>query len=256
MAMNVLIIEDEPHTAQLLKEIIEQDNEFIVVNSLDSIADTVSFISKQHRNIDLIFLDINLADGHSFDIFKHIDISIPIVFCTAYDEFTLQAIKNNAVDYILKPFKDEEIHNALIRFKQLVGNIRNKAISTFSNFVSQNNSSTYQESFLTQQKEKSVVIYTKDIALFAIEYKTVYLYTFDKKKYPVFKNIEYVESVCDPKQFFRINRQMLINRNNIISIEPYFNRKVTTHLKVNADEKAIVSRLKVAPFKEWIETGQ
>jgi DNA-binding LytR/AlgR family response regulator len=254
--MNVLIIEDEPHTAQLLKEIIEQDNEFIVINSLDSIADTVSFVSKQYRNIDLIFLDINLADGHSFEIFRHIDISIPIVFCTAYDEFTLQAIKNNGIDYILKPFKDEEIQNALNRFKQLVGNIRNKIIPAFTNALSQSNSSTYQESFLTQQKAKSVVVYTKDIAIFAIEHETVYLYTFDKNKYPVFKNMEYIESVCDPKQFFRINRQMLLNRNNVISIEPYFNRKVITHLKVNADEKAIVSRLKVSPFKEWIETGK
>lgn len=253
--MNVLIVEDEPHTARLLSDIIEQDTEFMVVRVIDSIVDTIAYLSRYHQNIDLIFMDINLSDGHSFEIFKHIDISIPVVFCTSYDEFTLQAIKNNGIDYILKPFQDKEIHNALNKYKQLVGTIRSKVIPAISATTATSQKSAYQESFLTQQKEKSVVVYTKDIALFSLELETVYLYTFDKKRLPVFKNMDYIETVCNPHQFFRINRQMLVNRDNIVSIEPYFNRKVILHLKTEAETKAIVSRLKVAPLKAWIEKG-
>lgn len=254
--MNILIVEDEPFTAQLLKDIIEQDKEFMVIKTIDSIAETVSFLSKYHQNIDLIFLDINLSDGHSFEIFKHIDLAIPVIFCTAYDEFTLQAIKNNGIDYILKPFKDEEIHTALNKYKQLVGTIRGKMLPImFTNNV-QNTKKDYQESFLTQQQEKSVVVYAKDIALFAIENEIVYLYTFEQKRHFLFKNLDYIESACDPQQFFRINRQMLVNRSNIVSIEPYFNRKAVLHLRAVGTEKAIVSRLKVSALKEWIEKGK
>jgi len=254
--MNILIIEDEPFTAQLLKDIIEQDKDFMVVKTIDTIVETVSFLSKYHQNIDLIFLDINLSDGHSFEIFKYIDIAIPIVFCTAYDEFTLQAIKNNGIDYILKPFKDEEIKSALNKYKQLVGTIRAKMLPT--NFINntQNTTKEYQESFLTQQQEKSVIIYAKDVALFAIENEAIYLYTFERKKYLLFKNMDFIESACDPQHFFRINRQMLVNRVNITSIEPYFNRKVVLHLKTEGVEKAIVSRLKVSLLKDWIEKGK
>lgn len=255
--MNVLIIEDEPHTAALLKEIIEKDEDYMVVNILDSIADAIRYLEKYRQNMDLIFLDIHLSDGHSFELFKHVEITVPVVFCTAYDSFTLEAIKHNGIDYILKPFKDEEIFAALKKYKQLVGTIRSKMLVDFKQVIpGAGLVNTYQESFLTQQKEKSVVVYTKEIALFAIESELVYLVTFDKKKSAVFKNLEYIESVCDPQQFFRINRQMLVNRANIVSIEPFFNRKVLLHLKVDLGEKAIVSRLKVSALKEWIERGQ
>lgn len=253
--MNVLIVEDEPHTAQLLCDIIEQNKEFIVVKILESISDTIVYLSKYHQNIDLIFMDIHLSDGHSFEIFKHIDISIPVVFCTSYDEYTLQAIKNNGIDYILKPFQDKEIHDALNKYKHLVDNIQSKTMPVFNVHALKQNTLNYQESFLTQQKEKSVAVYTKDIALFSIELETVYIYTFDKKRISVFKNMDYIESVCDPQLFFRINRQMLVNRSNILSIEPYFNRKVVLHLIVNAEEKAVVSRLNVTSLKTWIERG-
>lgn len=97
------------------------------------------------------------------------------------------------------------------------------------------------------------MVKTSDIALFSIEYETVFIYTFDKKKSPIYKNLEYIESVCNLDQFFRINRQMLINRDNIISMKPYFNRKIIINLKISSEEQPIVSRLKVSDFKKWLE---
>jgi two-component system response regulator LytT len=249
--MNVLIVEDEAHTASLLQEIIEQDQDFIVTEKLESVVDTVQYLSKYQKNLDLLFFDIQLADGKSFEIFKHVDVVVPIVFCTAYDEHTLQAIKNNGIDYVLKPFKDEEIHNALKKYKRLIANLQPQNASPVQFNVESTKS--YQKSFLVQFREKSIVKRVEEIALFYVELETVYLYTLSGEKFPLFKKLEYIESVCDPKQFFRINRQMLVNRAAIVSFEPYFNRKIVLQLNIPLEDRPVVSRLKVSPFKEWLE---
>ena len=251
--MNILIVEDEQYTAELLQEVIERDNDFSVVNRLASIEETVHFLRKNHSDIQLMFLDIELADGHSFEIFKHIDLSIPVIFCTAYDEFTLQAIKNNGIDYILKPFKDEEIHQALAKYKKLIGTIKNNIIHQFD--ALNKTSSAYQDRFLTQHRERSIIIETQDIALFSIEYETVFIYTNNGKKYPLYKKMDYFEQVCNPQQFYRINRQMLVHKKVIRSFEPYSNRKILLHLTIPFDIEVIVSRLKVSDFKKWLGAG-
>jgi len=248
--MNILIVEDELYTAELLKEMIEQDADFSVVKMLVSIEETVHFLRKNGSAIDLIFLDIELSDGHSFEIFNHIDLVVPVIFCTAYDEFALKAIKNNGIDYILKPIKEANIHQALAKYKKLIGTIENKIIHQFN--ISDQSAVSYQDRFLTQYREKSMVIETKDIALFSIEYETVFVYTNEGKKYPLYKKLDYFESVCNPQLFYRINRQMLICKKTITSFEPYLNRKIMLHLAISYSEKAIVSRLKVSDFKKWL----
>lgn len=250
--MNILIVEDEAHTATLLQEIIEQDEDFIVTDKLESIAETVQYLSKYQKNIDLLFFDIQLADGESFEIFKHIDVVVPIIFCTAYDDYSLAAIKNNGIDYILKPFKETEIHQALDKYKKLITNIQAKPLSP-TNFHSAK-TKPYQQSFLTQYREKTIIKRVTEVALFNVENETVYLYSFSGEKFPLFKKLEYIESVCDPHQFFRVNRQMLVNRKAILAFEPYFNRKIVLQLSVKLVDQIIVSRLKVMPFKEWLES--
>lgn len=248
--MNILIVEDEQYTAELLKEVIEQDKVFSVVNMLASIEETVHFLRKNSSDIQLMFLDIELADGHSFEIFKHIDLSIPIIFCTAYDEYTLEAIKNNGIDYILKPFKNQEVHQALEKYKKLIDTIKNTVIHQLDMLDSA--SSSYQERFLTQYRERSMIIEPKDIALFSIEYATVFIYTNNGKKYPLYKSMDYFESVCNPKYFYRINRQMLVHKKAIRSFDLYPNRKILLNLTIPFMKKVIVSRLKVSDFKKWL----
>lgn len=249
--MNVLIVEDEAHTAALLQEIIEQDSEFIVVEKLESIVETIHYLSKYQRNLDLLFFDIQLADGQSFEIFRHMDIVVPIIFCTAYDEYALQAIKNNGIDYLLKPFKEADIHEALQKYKKLRANLHpnNPAPIHFQLAETQ----PYQKVFLTQFKEKTVIKKVEEIALFSVDHDVVYLHTFEGKRYPLFKKLEYIESVCDPNQFFRINRQMLVNLEAVVSFEPYFNRKIVIELSIKTEQTPVVSRLKVTAFKEWLE---
>ena len=249
--MNVLVVEDEAHTAALLQEVIEQDSDFIVLEKLESIGETVQYLSKYQQNLDLLFFDIQLADGQSFEIFKHIDVVVPVVFCTAYDEYTLQAIKNNGIDYVLKPFMESEIHEALRKYKKILNKLNTKIISPVH--FQPREKQPFQKIFLTHFREKTLVIRADDIALFSVENETVCLYTFEGKKYPLFKKLEYIESVCDVSQFFRINRQMLVNKKAVVSFEQYFNRKILVELKVKTKEKPVVSRLKVTSFKDWLE---
>lgn len=251
--MNVLIVEDELHTANLLKEIIEQDQDFMVVRQLESVEEAVGYLSKYQQNLDLLFFDIQLADGKSFEIFKHIDIITPIVFCTAYDSYTLEAIKNNGIDYVLKPFKESEIHSALDKYKRLLQTFGQRSKAKPVQFPRES-AQNYQGHFLSQHREKTSVIKAEEVALFSVENETVYLYTLKGERHPVFKKLEYLEEVCDPQQFFRVNRQMLIHRMAITGFEPYFNRKVVVSLSIKFQEKIIVSRLKVSPFKNWLES--
>ncbi len=249
--MNILIVEDEQYTAELLKEVIEQKEKFTVVKMLASIEETVHFLRKNSSEIQLMFLDIELADGHSFEIFKHIDLSIPVIFCTAYDEYTLEAIKNNGIDYILKPFKKQEIHQALEKYKKLIDRIKSTVINQLGELNS--NSSSYQERFLTQHRERSMIIGTGDIALFSIEYETVFIYTINGEKYPLYKSMDYFESACNPQYFYRINRQMLVHKQAIRSFDSYPNRKILLNLTIPFLKEVIVSRLKVSDFKRWLK---
>ncbi|MEL6672078.1 MAG: LytTR family DNA-binding domain-containing protein [Bacteroidota bacterium] len=249
--MNILIVEDEAPIAAFLKEIIEQEGDFMVTGIAESVEEAVRYLSKYQHNLDLLFFDIQLADGPSFEIFRHIDVVVPIVFCTAYNEFSLQAIKNNGIDYVLKPFKEKEIREALEKYRRLRATLspRQRPENSLAGLLPP----SYQKSFLTQAREKSLVIPVEDIALFQVAHETVYLHTFAGEKLPLFKRMEYIESVCDPVHFFRINRQMLVNRSAIQSFEPYFQRKIILQLSIPLEEGPIVSRLKVAAFKAWLE---
>ena len=248
--MNVLIVEDELQTANLLKSIIERDSSFQVIKQIDTIVDTIEFINKEQKNIDLIFLDIELSDGHSFEIFNHIDIIIPIIFCTAYDEFSLKAIKNNGIDYILKPFKDQEILSALNKYSQFVSTIQQKKIISINSDALEK---VYQKKFITQYQHKSIVVSSENIALIALEFETVYIYTLQNEKYTFYKTMDFIESVCNPTDFYRINRQMIVQKKAVTSIEPYGLRKLLVHLAIHHEQTCIVSRLKVSSFKKWLE---
>lgn len=246
--MNILIVEDELHTANLLKEIIEESGDFLVVKMVESIVDAVDYLVKHQQNLHLLFFDIELSDGLSFEIFNHVDIITPVIFCTAYDEYAMKAIKNNGIDYILKPFRNEEINSALEKYKTLQANLSTKTSVVFNQLIPK-----FQQNFLSQFKDQTIVFKIEEIAYFSIQNEVTYLHSFSGKKSPVFKKIEYIESVCDPKQFFRINRQMLVNRDSIKSYQPYFNRKIVLSISAKVDEKPIVSRLKVSEFKKWLE---
>ncbi|MFP9115913.1 LytR/AlgR family response regulator transcription factor [Flavobacterium sp. RHBU_3] len=249
--MNVVIVEDEQHTARLLHEIIESNEGFTVIQHLESIAEAVTYLACNSSGVDLLFFDVQLADGKSFEIFKHVDITVPVIFCTAYEEYSLQAIQSNGINYILKPFRDEEVTLALEKYKKLFSQI-NKAKPIQ---IKEEITIDYQQSFLTQYRGRTIIKRIEEIAAFCIEFETVYLYTFKNEKLPLYKNLEYIDSVCNPGYFFRVNRKMLINRKAIKDFEPLENRKIELKLTISIEYIIIVSRLKVSRFKKWLEKG-
>ena len=251
--MNILIIEDEKNTAVLLKEFIEQHPNYLVANICDSIEDSVNYLHKNQAKLDLIFMDIQLADGESFEIFEQIEVTIPVVFCTAYDSFTLKAFKNNGIDYILRPVKENDIEKAIAKIEQLKNKFAPNPVTQIKELLSKDH--TYQTSFLVRFRDKMYPVLVSDIAFAYLDNEVVYLFNFKGEKHIVSKTLDEIENALSPQQFFRINRQMLINREAIKEIETYFNRKVMAHLSIETPEKAIVSRLKVSPFLSWVEKG-
>ena len=252
--MKILIIEDEPHNAQTLSEIIVQlKPNSIILEILESIEQTVKYLSNQNNTPDLIFADIQLADGLSFEIFSKIKIKCPIIFCTAYDQYTLQAFKTNGIEYILKPVKEEDIEAAFIKYETLKESLKpdNDIVNILKQTFSQKES--YRTSILVNYKESFIPIVVNKIAFFVVENEILYIQTLDNQRYPVFKTMSEIESSIDPSLFFRINRQILLNKNAIKEVQPYFHRKVIIKTDVRIKEQLIVSRLKVTEFMNWIE---
>ncbi len=248
--MNVLIIEDENKTAQLLKEMIENHNDYLVVNICQSITSSVAYLKKNQEKLDLLFMDIQLSDGESFEIFNLIEVTKPVIFCTAFDDFMLKAFKNKGIDYILKPFQQKDVDAALKKV-DFIKNTFTPSITARLKEIQK--SPTFQTSFIVQQKEKMIPLSVTSIAFIFIEYDIVYALTFDNIKSAIFKSLDEIETAINPQDFFRINRQMIVHRNAVKDIVPYFNRKIIVNLTINNKDKAIVSRLKVTPFKDWLE---
>ncbi|MEM6263661.1 MAG: LytTR family DNA-binding domain-containing protein [Bacteroidota bacterium] len=252
--VHVLVVEDEKRTADMLKELIENQSDYLVVNVCDSIDSTVAYLRKNQQKLDLIFLDIQLADGESFEIFGEVEVTIPVIFCTAYDEHLLKAFQHNGINYLLKPIREQDIDEALSKFERLRSSF-SKSPGQTSIQVQEliQDRKPLQKTFLARYRDKMIPVSVNDIGFILLKDEVVYLYTFDGERFPVFKKMEEIAQALDSNQFFRINRQMMVNREAIREIEPYFNRKVVVFLTFELPEKAIVSRLKVSPFMKWIE---
>lgn len=251
--MKILIVEDEQKTAQLLKELIELHSDYTVVGMCDSVEATVHYLGLHQHYLDVIFMDIQLSDGKSFEVFDKISVSLPVIFCTSYDEFTLKAFQNNGIGYILKPFEQKDIHQAIRKVEDLKHSFVKQSFESLQLKALLSPPKTYQTSFLIRFRDKIYPILVSDIALVHLENETVYLYNFKGEKHPILKSLDDIEIAISPEQFCRINRQMIVNRKTIKEIEPYFNQRIVVHLTVPIPEQAIVPRLKVNSFLSWVQ---
>lgn len=252
--MNILIIEDEPHTAQILSEIIVQVRpDSIILDTLESIEQSVKYLSNDKNLPDLIFSDIQLADGLSFEIFSKVQLKCPIIFCTAFDQYTLQAFKTNGIEYVLKPVKEEDVELAFTKYETLKESLKpdTEIVNLLKNTFQKKEN--YKSSILVHVKESFIPIEVSKIAFFIVDTEILYIHTFDNQRYPVFKAMSEIEASLDPSIFFRINRQVLLSKKAIKEIQPYFKRKVIIKTDLKIEEQLIVSRLKVTEFMNWIE---
>lgn len=249
--MRILIIEDEKITAKdLSKTILSVEPDAEIVEILHSVEDALVFF-KQNQNIDLIFSDIQLGDGLSFAIFTQIDNKIPVVFCTAYNDYTLQAFDVMGIDYIIKPFSKDTVTKAINKFRLLR---QSEPVPDFNRLL--HNLTTHFQpsimpSIIIHQGEKIIPVSGNDIAFFYIQKKDVFAYTFQKKEWKVSDNLEALEQKFSPF-FYRSNRQFLVNRKAIISASQYFHRKMVLTMNVEFTEKILVGKEKVTDFLEWL----
>lgn len=249
--MQVVIIEDEVLTAEDLQESLQQvDNNVQVTAVLKSVKEAVAYF-KSHAMPDLIFSDIQLGDGESFDIYRQVEVTAPIIFCTAYDEYALQAFKANGIEYILKPFTDAAIADAIRKYNTLRRNFSIKDNSAGSPLSAIFEHAPKPEAILVHYKDKIVPLRLDSIALFYIEKEALCLMTFDRQHYQLKKTLEEAEQLCG-EHFFRVNRQFLVNRKAIKDASHYLSRKLCVNLTVSFKEVITVSKEKTPQFLSWL----
>lgn len=251
--MNVLIVEDEQLGADRLRHLLLEVEPGINIKGMTTgIRNTVDWL-KTNALPDLIFMDIELADGQCFDIFNQIELKTPVIFTTSYDDYTLQAFKVNSVDYLLKPIRKEELKKAIEKFK----NLRAPALALdIQSLVEQLRqpaaAQSYRNRFLVKAGQRLITIDVKEIAYFFSEDNFTFFRTWDNAKYLVEYNLEELEKMLDTAHFHRINRAFLVHVESIAEIHAYFNSRLKLHLKPTTDKEVIISREKVADFKEWL----
>ncbi|MDR3705909.1 MAG: LytTR family DNA-binding domain-containing protein [Paludibacteraceae bacterium] len=251
----VLIIEDEIKTGKELKNLIESLRDDLTVAAISpSIKSAVSWL-KQHEAPALIFSDIQLADGLSFEIFRQVQVESPIIFCTAYDEYAIQAFDANGIDYLLKPIDEEKLVRGLNKYNKYyqqdekeTSNYKNQ----LNNLLSEMNKS-YKSSLLIYFQEKIIPIKACDIDFIHSENGIVTIYMNNKQHYYTNYTLETLETILNPVFFYKANRQFIINRQAILNIEHYFTRRLVVKLTQPAPESIIISKVKASDFLKWVE---
>ncbi|WP_299525656.1 LytTR family DNA-binding domain-containing protein [Winogradskyella sp.] len=253
--MKVVIVEDEIAASENLIYLLNEiDPTIEVLKTLDSVKSSVAYFSEM-QEADLIFMDIHLADGISFEIFEQVTITTPIIFTTAYDQYAIQAFKVNSVNYLLKPLNKEEISEAINQFvsaKQPSGSTLNNIEALMQ--MLDTKSANYKSTYLVQKRDELLPLKTKDIAYFFIDSSIVKAITFNNQSYIINKKLEDIETELDPKLFLRVNRQFILNKDSVIKIKYYFNGKLIVITQPPYQERIVVSKAKSNEVKSWMNS--
>ena len=249
--MKIVIVEDESLAAEKLERyLLKYDASIKVVHVLTSIRDAVSWFNSK-ADFDMVFMDIQLTDGLSFEIFNRTKINTPIIFTTAFDEYAIDAFKVNSIDYILKPITFTDVSKAMNKFKSLKNLYANEnVLENVAEMMTQNKK---KDRFLVRLGNHIHSIKTDEISLFYAEGRTVYLVTRENKKYILDYKLEDLTNVLDSKAFFRVNRTFIINIQSINDVVVYSNSRLKITTPFKSEKEIIVSREKVGAFKTWLE---
>ncbi len=250
--MKTIIIEDEKPAARLLQRKLEKLNIPIEV-MLHSVEESINWF-QNNAHPDLIFLDIQLSDGLSFEIFENIDIKSAIIFTTAYDEYALRAFKLNSIDYLLKPIDEEDLETAVDKFKTRTATAPNVSLDfeMIKEMFAKSNAKQFKTRFTVKIGQHLKVISIDEIECFFSENKGTYIHTFDNRNYLIDTTLEVLEQELDAKHFFRISRKFIIPLQSIKEIILYSNSRLKIILPTYNEDEVIVSREKVQEFKIWI----
>ena len=250
--MNALIIEDEFHAAKRLKELLHQQHPQIkILKVIDSIEDSVEWLSEAPAP-DLIFMDIQLADGISFEIFNQVEIFTPVIFTTAFDGYMLDAFKTSGIDYLLKPIEEDQLKRAIQKLDTLRKGLQtNLDLGGIQNLLRHLDGNSFRKQFLVKKQNALVPVKVEDISFFYSEDGLTMIQTRQNKSI-IDHTLDELEDLLNPDDFFRINRQQILSRSEISKIHPYFNHRLKIDLVKSYSHEFIVSRKRSKAFKNWM----
>jgi len=253
--MKVVIIEDEAPAFRRLQKVLEEESESIeILEVIDSVEESVKWI-RNHELPDLFFMDIQLSDGISFEIFEEVKVDKPVIFTTAFDEYMLRAFKVNSIDYLLKPIKKEDLSKSLEKFHSLKNSFSNTAAQPdLPELLKQIrlDDKKYKTRFLLKQGDKLVAVETKHIAYFHLKHGVVHLVTDENKKYLMDQTLDEIFNLIDPEKFYRANRQFIVSFEAVSVVHRYHKGKLLLELNPKTEEETIVSAEKASDFKGWM----
>lgn len=251
--MKILIIEDELKAASSLENMINKLRpQAQIVSKLQSIEAAVDHFSK-YGMPDLVFMDVQLSDGLCFEIFKSVKISCPVIFCTAYGEYALDAIKANGVDYLLKPFSVQDLETAFKRVEEFKNFFQQHAGPNLEEMIKKLGRDEGKKSFLVFRHNKYVTVPTDQIAFIYIKFTSPAIVTFTGEEYTINQSLDQVQQQLPASQFYRVNRQYLINFSAIKEVEQYFTRKLFVHLTIPTPDHLLIGKEKTTAFLHWLE---
>lgn len=256
--MKILIIEDEKPAVEKLELLLKRyDPQIEILSRISTVEKSVSYLIENQKNIDLIFLDIQLTDGLSFDIFKSVKVEKPIIFTTAFNEYAIEAFKLNSIDYLLKPLSFENLSIAMDKIKSLKANLPSENVPQ-SNFsldqlaeLISGVKQKYKERYLVKIGEHIKSIAVEDICFFYAEGRTIFIITKDNRKFIVDNTLEELTIQLNPVKFFRANRSFIINFDFITDVVVYSTSRLRVKFPFEFEKEIIVSREKVSEFKAW-----
>lgn len=250
--MKLFLVEDEQPAARRLERLIKELRpDYTIVEKADSIEDAVAFL-KKNPAIDLLLLDIQLADGLSFEIFKQVEIQTPVIFTTAWDHYALKAFQVNSIDYLLKPIEKEHLEAALSKFERLNAPTNHGVYKELAQQIQQEKP-LFRKRFLIKAAGRLAFISVENAAYFFSDDGHTFIVTTSGERYLLDQTLEELDQQLDPALFFRINRKMTIQLHALGRMEPHFSSRILLELNPAFDEEVFVSRQRVSEFKQWID---
>ena len=252
--MNILIIEDEIRASQQLKAMLQKNfPEVKVLQILESVEDSVEWFNN-NTSPDLILMDIQLADGLSFEIFQKTKIEAPVIFTTAYDQYSIKAFKVNSIDYLLKPIQEDDLNNALNKYKKLYQkeSTTNISPSTIEQLLQNLSPEKSRKRFMVKEGNSMTFIQIDAVSHFYSEDGISFLVTHEGKRYIVDQTLDSIGKEININDFFQINRGQIVNIAAVEKIHPYFNHRLKLDVKGNSKLDFIVSRNRASEFKGWV----
>lgn len=255
--MKVVLIEDEQHAANALEAIIcKLRPETEIVATLGSVEEAVEWL-RLHRSPELIFCDIHLSDGNSFEIFRQVEVKCPVIFTTAYNQYAIEAFQVNSVGYLLKPIKAEEVAKAIRKYEELQQHHLAQELANLQNLLQHAQQPAMRQTgktrFMVKSGQTIKAIPSEEVAYFLAEEGVVFLITVEGKRFIVNYTLDQLEEKLDKNFFFRANRQLIVHIDAVKEVKPYFKGRLYLLLNPDAGAEMIISSNKAPVFKEWLD---